>query len=87
MNHTVLLKSDGTAVACGYKGYGQCDLPALDGGPPFTQVAAGYRHTILLRSDGTAVACGDNDEGQCHLPALDGGLLYSPSLRGLVLIL
>merc|ERR1712232_1232237 len=26
--HTVLLRSDGTAVACGYNIYGQCNVPA-----------------------------------------------------------
>ena len=30
--HTVLLRSDGPAVACGSNFDGQCDLPALDGG-------------------------------------------------------
>merc|ERR1712216_546825 len=29
--HTVLLKSDGTAVACGDNRFGQCSIPALDG--------------------------------------------------------
>merc|ERR1740121_1114422 len=28
-DHTVLLRSDGTAVACGLNDDGQCDLPAL----------------------------------------------------------
>eukprot|EP00747_Dinoflagellata_sp_TGD_P046758 gnl/TRDRNA2_/TRDRNA2_144616_c1_seq1.p1 gnl/TRDRNA2_/TRDRNA2_144616_c1~~gnl/TRDRNA2_/TRDRNA2_144616_c1_seq1.p1 ORF type:complete len:146 (-),score=18.35 gnl/TRDRNA2_/TRDRNA2_144616_c1_seq1:8-445(-) len=27
--HTVLLRSDGTAVACGSNGYGQCQIPSL----------------------------------------------------------
>ena len=29
--HTVLLRSDGKAVACGENGNGQCDIPTLDG--------------------------------------------------------
>ena len=28
--HTVLLRSDGSAVACGLSLYGQCDLPVVD---------------------------------------------------------
>ena len=81
--HTVLLRSDGTAVACGSNGAGQCNLPALDEGLTYTQVAAGDGHTLLLRSDGRAVACGANYFGQCNLPALDGGLTYVSSGQSL----
>merc|ERR1712008_194452 len=72
----VLLRSDGTPVACGRNGNGQCNLPALDGGLIYAQVAAGMFHTVLLRSDGTALACCRKRSGQCNLPALDGGLTY-----------
>ena len=51
--HTVLLRSDGTAVACGRNFDGQCTIPALEGELSYTQVAAGDEHTVLLRSDGT----------------------------------
>ncbi|CAK0799049.1 unnamed protein product [Prorocentrum cordatum] len=78
--HTVLLRSDGTAVDCGWNDVGQCDLPALPAGLTYTQVAAGVWHTVLLRSDGTAVACGVNDGGQCDLPALPAGLTYTADL-------
>ncbi|CAK0800714.1 unnamed protein product [Prorocentrum cordatum] len=81
-SHTVLLRSDGTAVAFGANLYDQCNVPALDGGLSYTQVAAGYLHTVLLRSDGTAVACGANDRGQCSVPALDGGLSYTQVAAG-----
>ena len=80
--HTVLLRSDGAAVACGSSGLGQCNLPALDGGLTYTQVSAGGAHTVLLKSDGTAVACGSNGLGQCNLPALDGGLTYAQVAAG-----
>ena len=79
MLHTVLLRNDGTAVACGENRFEQCNLPALDEGLTYTQVAAGGFHTVLLRSDGTAVACGRNDDEQCSLPALDEGLTYTRS--------
>ncbi|CAK0805031.1 unnamed protein product [Prorocentrum cordatum] len=75
--HTVLLRSDGAAVAFGRNDRGQCNVPALDGGLSYTQVAAGFFHTVLLKSDGTAVAFGQNDFGQCNAPALDGGLNYT----------
>ena len=47
--HTVLLRSDGSAVACGQKADGRCDLPALVADPGYTQVAAGARLAVLLR--------------------------------------
>ena len=54
--HSVLLKSDGSAVASGYNGDGQCDVPALDGQLMYTLAAASEDHAVLLRSDGSAVA-------------------------------
>jgi len=63
-NHTVILRSDGCAVACGKNLYGQCDIPPLKEGIIYTQVSAGLNHTVLLQSDGQAVACGKNDYGQ-----------------------
>ena len=75
-HHTVLLRSDGAAVACGDNSAGQCDIPALGAGLSYTDVFAGRKHTVLLRSDGTAVACGDNGSRQCDLPSLDGGLSF-----------
>lgn len=81
--HTALIRSDGTAVACG--NYGRCTLPkipALDGDLTYTQVAVGSNHIVLLKSDGTAVACGNNTVGQCNLPALDGDLTYTQAAAG-----
>ncbi|CAK0790758.1 unnamed protein product [Prorocentrum cordatum] len=80
--HTVLLRSDGTAVAFGSNDRGQCAVPALDGGLSYTQVVAGWAHTVLLRSDGSAVAFGSNFEGQCSVPALDSGLSYTQVAAG-----
>ena len=56
--HTVLLRSDGGAVATGWNVNGRCDLPEAEDGRWYTQVCAVYDHTVLLRSDGTAVSCG-----------------------------
>merc|ERR1719291_779736 len=84
--HTVLLRSDGSAVACGENYFGQCDLPTLDADLTYTQVAAGGRHTVLLRSDGSAVACGCNEYGQCDLPALVPGLSYTAHLLPTLLL-
>ena len=54
--HTVLLRSDGSAVAFGNNLMRQCDIPPLDEGIAYAQVCAGDSHTVLLRSDGSAVA-------------------------------
>eukprot|EP00434_Breviolum_minutum_P024649 symbB.v1.2.021769.t1/scaffold1821.1/size219240/8 len=74
--HTVLLRSDGQAIAYGCNRGDECSIPPLDEGISYTQVAAGGSHTALLRSDGQAVACGENADGQCTIPPLDGGLSY-----------
>ena len=80
--HTVLLRSDGSAVACGVNDWGQCDIPALNEGLRYTQVSAGGVHTVLLQSDGKALACGGNRFGQCNIPALDKGLSYTQISAG-----
>ena len=80
--HTVLLRSDGQAVACGSNSNEQCSIPPLDEGLSYGQVSAGCDHTVLLRSDGQAVACGSNAAGQCSIPSLDEGLSYSQVSAG-----
>ena len=47
--HTVLLKSDGAAVARGEKNDGQCDLPALQGGVLYGQAP---RKVVTVQFDG-----------------------------------
>ena len=59
IRHTVLLQSDGIAVAIGDNKHEQCNIPALDEGVAYTQGSAGGGHTVLLRSDGSAVAAGE----------------------------
>ena len=63
-SHTVGLKSDGTVVACGVNGYGQCDLSDWS---DIVAISAGDEHTVGLRSDGTVVAKGNNEYGQCDV--------------------
>ena len=72
-----MLKSDGTAVAFGENGDGQCNIPGPPEGITYTQVAAGDEHTVLLKSDGTAAAFGGNYHGQCNIPALADGVKYT----------
>ena len=72
MYHTVLLRSDGHAVACGSNTYGQCSIPDLppEKGMKYTQVSAGGCHTVLLRSDGSVVTSGSNFHAQCEFSPL-----------------
>jgi hypothetical protein len=83
--HAMLLRSDGSAVACGQNDWRQCSIPPLDENVTYTQVSAGDYHTVLLRSDGCAVACGSNVNGKSSIPALKSWRQWlsfqSPSLR------
>ena len=74
--HTVLLRSDGCAVACGMNADGQCNIPLLGEGLSYTQVCAGYRQTWLLKSDGSVIGCGDTKYRVLDLPTLDDGVFY-----------
>ena len=82
--HTVGLRSDGTAVAAGNDGYGQCEV---SGWGDLVAVSAGGWHTVGLRSDGTVVAAGDDDRGQCDvsgwrdLVAVSAGGWHTVGLR------
>eukprot|EP00435_Cladocopium_sp_Y103_P075660 s9_g62.t1 len=80
--HTVLLRSNGSVVACGANSRGQCNIPPLDEGMSYTQISADGAHTALLRSDGRVVACGGNNCGQCNIPPLDEGLSYTQVSAG-----
>ena len=62
--HTVALRSDGTAAAVGSSDIGQC---AVSGWSGLIAMSAGWDHTVGLRSDGTAVAVGSNYYGQCDV--------------------
>ena len=75
-SHTVLLRSDGNAVAIGGNGAGQCNIPPLDDGMAYTGISGGSAHTVLLRSDGIAVAIGLNNCRQCDIPLPEPGIYY-----------
>ena len=80
---TVLLRSDGCVVTCGFDSFDECGIriPPLDEETSYIQVAAGDDHTVLLRSDGSAVACGHHGSGRCQIPPLGPGDLL-PICRG-----
>jgi hypothetical protein len=69
-------RSDGSVVAWGFNGTGQCNVPALAANVYYVQIAAGYRHSMARRSDGSVIAWGDNSLGQCAVPALPSGRFY-----------
>ena len=82
--HTVALKSNGTVVAAGNNGDGQCNV---EGWANIIAVDAGDNHTIGLKSDGTVVAVGDNEYGQCDVGnwsdiiAIAAGYEYTVGLK------
>jgi len=81
-DHTVVLRSDGNAVACGNNSRGQCDIPQLPQGVTYSQVSLGHFHTVLLRNDGHVVACGFNGQDRCSVPDLPNGVKYSQVSAG-----
>ncbi len=62
--HSVAVRADGTVIACGNNGSGQCEVDAWN---DIVAVAAGAAHTVGLCADGTVVACGENRFGQCDV--------------------
>ena len=75
-NHTLARRADGSVVAWGSNGVGQCNVPPAPTGLTYTALAAGWVHTLALRSDGLIAACGYNVSGQCNVPPLPVGLAY-----------
>ena len=82
--HTVLLRSDGAAMAFGSNDDGQCDVPDLAPGMQYVHAATRGNQTILLRSDGAAMAFGRNGHGQCDVPELPPGMKYVHAAPGMV---
>ncbi len=82
--HTVGLRSDGTVVATGANGSGQCKTGNWRN---IVAVSAGASYTVGLRSDGTVVATGWNYIGQCdtgswkNIVAVSAGGSHTVGLR------
>ena len=72
--HTVGLRSDGTVVACGDNGYGQCDV---SGWSDIVAVSAAGFLTVGLKADGSAVACGDGVVSECDVSEWSGVVAVS----------
>ena len=62
--HTLGLKSDGTVVAVGRYGYGQCDVTDWT---DISQIAGGGWHTVGVKTDGTVIAVGTYSYGQSNV--------------------
>ena len=66
-DYLIGLKSDGTVLAAGRNGSGQCNV---ENWSDIVAIAAGINHTVGLTRDGRLVAVGDNKYGQCNVEAL-----------------
>ena len=79
--HTVLVRSDGTAV--GSSG-SHIQIPRLPTGIRYIAVAANLEHTILLRSDGRVVSCRNHtvEFVECSTPSLPAGMMYTSIASG-----
>ena len=62
--YTVGLKANGTVVAAGDNGSGQCNIGVWK---DIVAISAGVDHTVGLKADGTVVAVGNNRSGQCDV--------------------
>ena len=77
LNHTFILKNDGTLWGCGNNQYGQLGLGDTTNRTTFTQITAnaddiklvycGGFHTFILKNDGTLWSAGYNSDGQLGL--------------------
>lgn len=82
--YTIGLCSDGTAVATGYNGDGQCNVSSWR---DIVAISGGIDNIIGLKSDGTVVAVGNNEDGQCNVSSwcdiveISAGKRYSIGLR------
>jgi hypothetical protein len=86
-SHTVLIRSDGCAVAVGSNRYGQCNIPPLDERMAYSQISAGMGCTVLVRSDGSAVAAGIIGSPKISIPPPNGGFFYISDTTGRDLVL
>ena len=82
--YTVGLKANGTVVAAGDNGSGQCNIGVWK---DIVAISAGVDHTVGLKADGTVVAVGNNRSGQCDvgdwtdIVAVSAGSGYTVGLK------
>lgn len=83
-SHTVGLKADGTVLAVGSNGYGQCDV---GGWSNVVAVDAGAYFTVGLKKDGSVVFAGRSDYGEAciteisDVTAISAGYDFVAALR------
>ncbi|MDY7109936.1 MAG: hypothetical protein SYC29_14990 [Planctomycetota bacterium] len=71
--HSLGLMTDGSIVAWGSNGDGECDVPEPN--TDFIRIAAGEDHNLGLKADGSIVAWGGNSHGQCNVPEPNSGFV------------
>ena len=85
-NHSLAVRSNGTAVAWGLNTFGQRTIPATNAN--YIAVAGGGHHSMGLKNNGSIAAWGRNIEGQTNVPspnadfiAIAAGGLHSLGLK------
>ena len=63
----------GKAVAWGYNGYGECNVPSPSTG--FSSIAAGGNFSLGLKQDGSIWAWGYNEDDECNVPLPNTGFM------------
>jgi alpha-tubulin suppressor-like RCC1 family protein len=66
--HRLALKTNGTVVAWGWNGYGECNVPG-DLSTAVAVAAGSYAHSLALQADGRVRAWGYNDFKQRDVPS------------------
>lgn len=66
--HRLALKTNGTVVAWGWNGYGECNVPG-DLSSAVAVAAGSYAHSLALQADGRVRAWGRNDYKQRDVPS------------------
>jgi len=86
-DNNLVLKADGSLLAWGNNGYGQCGVPVA--AEAFVDIAAGFHHSLAVTESGTIAAWGGNNGYGEGAPPLDNsgftavaaGAFYSLGLK------
>ena len=91
-HHSLFLKNDNTAWACGYNAFGALgDGTTTDKSYPIqvsslsgiSSIAAGFGHSLFIKNNGTVWSCGENNYGQLGNETTNTNSNYPLQVTGL----